>query len=129
MIVVDAGVVVSALIGSGTTAEAARHHLLGGSLAPELVDLEVGSVLRRLATAGRVSTARAEAALRDLQDLPLERASHRPFLARCWALRGSVTFYDAVYVALAEAAGTVLLTTDRRLTTAPGPRCEVQLLT
>jgi hypothetical protein len=35
---------------------------------------------------------------------------------------------DAVYVGLAEALDCPLLTADRRLADAPGPRCEIRLL-
>ena len=64
----------------------------------------------------------------DLADLPLQRASHRPLLARCWELRANVTVYDAAYVALAEALDTTLLTGDVRLTRATGPRCRMEVL-
>lgn len=48
---------------------------------------------------------------------------------RMWALRHSLSAYDATYVALAElTAATSLLTTDARLATAPGVRCTIQLL-
>ena len=36
--------------------------------------------------------------------------------------------YDAAYVALAEALDADLLTGDRRLAAAPGPRCRIVLL-
>jgi predicted nucleic acid-binding protein len=49
-------------------------------------------------------------------------------LRRCWELRDNATVYDAAYVALAEHLGVTLVTADRRLTEAPGPRCEVELL-
>jgi predicted nucleic acid-binding protein len=42
-------------------------------------------------------------------------------------LRANVTPYDAVYVALAEELGCLLLTADRRLSRAPGLRCEVEV--
>ena len=44
---------------------------------------------------------------------------------RAWALRESVTCYDACYVALAELLDVPLVTLDRRLARAPGPRCTV----
>ena len=42
------------------------------------------------------------------------------FLDRIWQLRENVSAYDAVYVALAEALGAVLVTGDRRLAGASG---------
>lgn len=48
--------------------------------------------------------------------------------AVCWELRPNLTFYDAAYVALAEALGATLPTGDRRLAEAPGPTCHVETL-
>jgi predicted nucleic acid-binding protein len=60
--------------------------------------------------------------------MPLQRASHRPLLARCWELRDNLSVYDASYVALAEALGASLLTGDQRLAGAAGSRCHVEVL-
>jgi len=43
--------------------------------------------------------------------------------ARVWALHPNVTAYDAAYVALAEELDAPLVTLDRRLPRADGPRC------
>lgn len=130
MIVVDASVLVPALADDGEDGDTARERLRGQSLvAPELIDLEVASVLRRLLLAGRLPARRGDLALVDLGDLPLRRAPHRPLLARCWDLKDNVTVYDAAYIALAEALEVVLVTADVRLSRAPGVRCEVELLT
>lgn len=130
MIVVDASVLAVALIDDGADGEAARARLGGERIAvPELIDLEVTSVARRLVGAGRLADARARQALTDLVDLPLERTPHRGLVSRCWALRENVTPYDAVYVALAEALGVTLLTADERLAAAPGPTCPFEVLT
>ncbi len=129
MIVVDASVVASALGDDGADGEDARTSLAGERLfAPELIDLEVASTWRRALGAGRLSNERALRALADLAALPLARAPHRPLMARIWELRDNLTLYDAAYVALAEALEARLLTADRRLTRAPGVRCEVTLL-
>jgi predicted nucleic acid-binding protein len=71
---------------------------------------------------------RAQLALLDLLDLPIRRAPHAPLLLRCWELRDNLTIYDAAYIALAEALGTVLLTADTRLANAPGLICPVEVL-
>ena len=129
MSVVDASVLATALGDDTAQGDTARTRLLGEDLtAPELIDLEVVSVLRRQLSAGRVDTRRAVLALQDLVDLPLRRVSHVPLLARCWELRDNLTVYDAAYVALAEALGTVLLTADERLARAPGVECEVEIV-
>lgn len=129
MIVVDASVLAVALSDDGQDGDTARARLRGEQLAaPEVIDLEVGSVLRRQLSAGTIDERRARLALDDLLDLPMRRAPHRPLLRRCWELRDNLTLYDAAYVALAEALGTALLTADTRLSKAPGVRCAVEVL-
>jgi predicted nucleic acid-binding protein len=64
----------------------------------------------------------------DLQALRLRRVEHRPLVARAWQLRGNLTIYDAMYVALAELLDAPLVTSDGRLAGAPGARCPVEVL-
>ncbi len=129
MIVVDASVLAPALADDGDDGDLARARLRQQVLAaPELIDLEVLSVLRRLLRSGRLPARRAEQAQFDLRDLPLRRAPHRPLLARCWSLRENLSIYDASYVALAEELDAVLVTADVRLSRAPGLRCRIDLL-
>lgn len=129
MIVVDASVVAPALADDGPDGDRARGRLLGETLsAPELIDLEVASVFRRAAFAGRLDERRAQQALADLDVLPLRRASHRRLLPRIWELRQSVSVYDAAYLALAEALGVAVLTADARLARSSGARCEIELV-
>lgn len=130
MIVVDASVVVTALADDDIDGDRARDRLRGESLAaPELIDLEVASVFRRLVLAGALPARRAELALSDLVALPVRRVPHRPLLPRCWDLRDNLTTYDASYVAAAEMLEVSLLTADARLAGAPGIRCAVELIT
>jgi predicted nucleic acid-binding protein len=129
VIVVDASVLATALGDDGPDGDYARAKLRGERLnAPEIVDLEVASVWRRQLQAGLIDPRRAQLALADLDAMPLRRAAHRPLLSRCWELRDNVTIYDASYVALAEALDATLLTADRRLASAVGPRCEIEVL-
>lgn len=129
MIVVDASVLVVALADDGAQGSQARRRLRGQRLvAPELVDLEVASVLRRLVATGSLAEQRAVAALDDLMDLPLMRVGHRRLLHRCWKLRANLTVYDAAYVAAAEVLSVPLLTADGRMAEAPGIRCAVEVL-
>lgn len=51
-----------------------------------------------------------------------------PFIDRIWELRSNLSVYDAWYVALAEALGTELFSTDQRLASAPGPRCPIKVV-
>jgi predicted nucleic acid-binding protein len=129
LIVVDAGVLVTALADDGSDGDRARLRLRGERLvAPHLIDVEVLSAWRRLAVAGKLDARRVALAIADLLALPVNRVAHGPLLGRAWELRGNLTIYDAVYVALAEALDTTLLTLDRRLATASGVRCAVEAL-
>ncbi|HEU0087850.1 MAG TPA: type II toxin-antitoxin system VapC family toxin [Pseudonocardiaceae bacterium] len=129
MIVVDASVLDPALADDSDEGDHFRRRLCGQRLAaPELIDLEVRSVLRSGVRRGLLDERRARLAWSDLVDAPLHRAPHRPLLPRTWELRDNLTTYVAAYVALAEILGTTLLTTDGKLTNVPGIRCEVELI-
>jgi len=129
VIVVDASVLAPALADDGTDGDRARSRLRGEQLvAPELVDLEVLSTLRRAARAGRLDERRSGQALDDLAALPLRRVPHLALVPRAWALRDNLTAYDAAYVALAEALDALLLTADGGIGKANGVRCEVEVL-
>jgi predicted nucleic acid-binding protein len=129
VIVVDASVLVTALGDDGDDGDRARDRLQGERLiAPHLIDIEVTSAWRRLAAAGALDERRAQFALEDLRSLRVDRVPHASLVARCWELRGSLTVYDAVYVALAETMAVPLLTADARLAGASGPKCEIEML-
>jgi len=64
----------------------------------------------------------------DLADLPLVRYPHDPFLERVWELHLSLSAYDAVYVALAEALDAPLVTCDGRLGRSHGHKARVEVL-
>lgn len=129
VLVVDASVLAVALSDDGSDGDAARDRLRGEDLfAPELLDLEVASVLRRQLMNGAIDARRAGLALTDLMAMPIQRAPHLALLGRAWELRENLTIYDAAYVALAEALQVHLLTGDKRLARAPGPRCHIEVL-
>lgn len=129
VIVVDASVLAVALGDDGADGRRARQRLTGEALAaPELIDLEVASVWRRHVAVKLMTARRADAAVSDLEDIPLRRCSHHPLLERIWALRRTVTPYDAAYAALAEALEVVLVTADARLARAPGLACDVEVI-
>ncbi|HYN31281.1 MAG TPA: type II toxin-antitoxin system VapC family toxin [Ilumatobacteraceae bacterium] len=129
MIVVDASIIVTGLADDGPDGDRIRARLRGERLiAPHLIDLEVASAWRRLASAGQLDQRRVTLALADLDSLRLERAPHGPLLGRCWELRDNLTIYDAAYVALAEAVDATLLTGDARLASAPGINCDVEVI-
>jgi predicted nucleic acid-binding protein len=129
VIVVDASVLAPALADDDADGDRVRLRLRGEQLvAPELVDLEVLSTLRRAVRAGRLDERRSGQALDDLAALPLRRVPHLPLLARAWELRDNLTAYDAAYVALAESLRALLLTADGGIEKASGVRCDVEIL-
>lgn len=130
MIVVDASVLVGALADPETDGERARRRLLEASElnAPCHVDLEVLSALARAVRRRLIDSIRATSAVADLGRITLRRYPVSAFVDRAWALRDSVTLYDAAYVALAEVLGAPLVTFDRRLAGAPGLECTIEVL-
>src|SRR6266511_2160751 len=125
MVVADASVVIDVLVGEAWAASQLAESWVA---APHLVDAEVGHVLRRRVRLGMLSAKPAVAALKDLSELELLRYEHTGLLSRSWELRDSLSFYDALYVALAESLDVPLLTYDTRLATAPGVLTTVQVL-
>lgn len=96
--------------------------------APQLLDIEITQVLRRLSQRKEVSVVRAEQALEDLDDLLIERHDHQTLVPRIWQLRDSLTAYDGAYVALAEALDAPLLTCDAKLAGAHGHHATIELV-
>lgn len=111
----------------GTSARAVAAQA-GEAAMPDLADVETTAVLRKRWIGGTITTSRFAAAINDLSQLPFHRYPARPLLHRAFELRGNITVYDAIYVALAEALDCDLVTADRRLARAPGPRCKIRVL-
>jgi predicted nucleic acid-binding protein len=127
-LVVDASVLIAALVDSGPAGEWAEGVLAGGSLhAPELVRVEAANILRRLERAGALSVPEANAAFEDMVELNIELFPFDPFADRIWELRHAVTSYDAWYVAVAEMLKLPLATLDGRLSRTTGPTCEFRV--
>jgi predicted nucleic acid-binding protein len=116
MIVLDASAVVEFLVG-GECASLIQSHLAlhGEWIAPHILDVEVLSALRNLAAGRKIDPTRCDQLLTDLAALPAQRYPHTALLARVWELRHNFTPYDATYIALAEATGSVLYTCDEKL--------------
>lgn len=133
MPVVDASIVVTILADAEHAGWAeAQLATRGGDRSlwvPHLIDAEVGQALRRRVAAGRLDDGRADAALLDLSRMPLRRIDHVGLVHRAWQLRHNLSFYDALYVALAEALDAPLITLDRRLARAAADVCGAEVLT
>lgn len=120
MTVVDASAAVEYLLQTNLGLRVAQLIEDDDIVAPELIDVEVLAVLRRECLAGRMDRKRAEEAVADLRDWPLERIRHRDLLRGAWELRGHATAYDAMYVQTAKLHNAALVTADGPLARAPG---------
>jgi len=124
VIVVDATVVVAALVATDTDGAWAAGIVCAGPMAaPHLMPVEAAAVLRRSVIRGQLDPSAARLAHDDLSRLRVDLYPYQPLAERVWSLRDNVTTYDGWYVALAEALGVGLATLDRRLALAPGPAC------
>jgi len=130
MAVLDASVVVDALVTVGKAGERSRAELrtLAELQVPAIFTAEVTSALRGLVHAQALSPVRAVTALRQVLSIRTIQYPFEPFARRTWELRENVTVYDAWYIALAEWLDTELVTADKRLANAAGPRCPVRYL-
>ena len=129
MLVVDASCLFEVVTG-GPLAEQVRGRLAADhdQAAPHIVDVEVFGVIRRDFLLGQLDRTHASQAVQDLASWGGERFGHRLLLDRAWELRDTVRGWDAMYVALAEAFGAVLLTMDGRLARADGPSCRIDVV-
>jgi predicted nucleic acid-binding protein len=122
--VVDSSALAAALIDSGTDGEWARAQMAQQDLAaPDHLLVEVSNVLRRAVLGGLIGHDVAALAQRDLLQVPVGLFPFQPLAERVWELHPTVTAYDAAFVALAEGLQAPLVTLDRRLARASGPRC------
>lgn len=128
-LVVDASAVVEAVTNDRAVGRTARA-LLGSSIthAPHLIDAELGSVMRRLALGKVLAADTAFYRLGLAQGLVTTRHElTRAMSTFAWQLRDALTFYDALYVALARGIDCPLVTADLKL--AEVARRHVEVLT
>jgi len=129
MAVVDASVIFE-FLALGDRKEAVAERLFGEQRvlwAPELLDAEVGSALRRAVRHKSIEADKAAEVLGELRTLPIHRVSHERLAQFAWLLRDNVSFYDGLYVALAQLLEKPLLTFDMRLARA-GVDVEIEVL-
>ena len=127
-VVVDASVVVAALVDSGPAGTWSAAALQGRTYvaAPELLPFEVANVLRRLAAGEKLVDEVARAAHHDLLRLDVALWPYQPLADEAWRNRGSLSMPDASYIALARLVDAPLLTLDERLACTAGPLCVVR---
>jgi predicted nucleic acid-binding protein len=95
---------------------------------PEGFELEVAHALRGIVLRGVLDWRDYSTQLALLMDLDVHKIPVSLLLPRVAQLGQTVGAFDAAFVALAEVLRAPLLTTDARLTRAPGPRCEFLLV-
>jgi predicted nucleic acid-binding protein len=99
-------------------------------IAPDLIEAEVGNVLWKAVRRNRISRGEAENSLRHFAALAIQMLPTSDLLGQALqiAVAGDRSFYDSLYVALALATKTDLLTADERLVNALGSRFPVRWL-
>ena len=128
-LVVDSSAVVALLLANSRETKRLRSLLSDRAIyVPELLDIEVMSVLRRLNRSGELTDLQAEAALAALAEFPATRVTHRVLLPQVWSLRANVSACDASYVALAMRLSATLVTADARLARAVDGLLSVELV-
>lgn len=113
--VVDASVAVEYLLKTPLGLTVADTLENASLIAPELIDAEVLSALRRGVLRGVLEETRAMLVVESLAHWPVDRISHRELVPLAWQYYQNVSAYDAFYVAVARAYGLPLLTADGRL--------------
>ncbi len=126
--VVDASVAVEYLLRTPIGLTVADMIETSSLVAPEILDAEVLSVLRRAVLNGHLQEARARMVIDDLRRWPVDRISHRFLASFAWQHYHNISAYDAFYVAAARAQGLPLITADARLSKASGLGVMVHLV-
>lgn len=113
--VIDVSAMIEVFVGENPEPQLRKRVLLGQLAVPELFDVEMLSVLRKLERAGKLTPEIAQTMVAEIANSPVARTPHRPLLDRIWELRHSVRPYDGAYIALAESLEVPLITCDAKL--------------
>ncbi len=124
LLVLDASALVAVLADASGVGTAVAEAIAGHALAaPELLPFDAANVLRRLELGRQLAPESAALAHRDLLDLPIQLWPYATLATEAWRLRGSLTLYDAPYVALASRLDAPLVTLDQRLARTASSTC------
>jgi predicted nucleic acid-binding protein len=119
-VVVDSSALVDLVVQTERAPAVAQAVGTTDMVAPDVINPEVLSILRRLERTGELAPRRAVQAVDDLMDAPVRRFSTLALLAEAWTLQANVSAADACYVVLARILRCPLVTADRQLSRAPG---------
>ncbi|GAA0592768.1 type II toxin-antitoxin system ribonuclease VapC1 [Kutzneria viridogrisea] len=125
--VVDTSALIALFTGNEQDRALVNRMLATTAAAPELLDAEVLSVLRRMVRHGDLTRNQARVTLTTIQASPITRIPHANLVDRAWQLQDSITAYDALYVALAELLDVPLITCDAKLAGSNGHQAKVEL--
>lgn len=128
MIVIDASAATLAAIDRGARGAACRRAITNEAAAPWHFDAEAGQSIRGLVLRRLLSPAEGRTTLELASGLASWRYPLGSLAPRAWELINSVSFYDALYVSLAERLSAALVTADAKLARAKGPRCDFVLV-
>jgi predicted nucleic acid-binding protein len=127
-VVMDASAVIAILLdptGKGEEVyQAVRDSEL---LAPTVLPYEVFNVLRRRWSAGMLSEGDAQRALDAFEELEIDLWQWLTLRDRVWGLKGSITTYDAAYIALTQLLDCPLITANAKLAAVAPSNCEIRL--
>jgi predicted nucleic acid-binding protein len=129
LIVADASFLLEVLLnGSVNERAAAAIESAGLICAPQLVDYEVMSGIRRQVLAKRLTPPIALETLALFRMIRIERYPMMLYASRIWELHRNISIYDAAYVALAEHLDASLYTRDRKLAAAPNHKARIVMV-
>ncbi|MDH6132308.1 putative nucleic acid-binding protein [Kitasatospora sp. MAA4] len=129
MIVVDCSALVHALTDHGPAGSAVRKRLSAATAlaAPGLLDYEIVSAVFGMVRGGKLAEREAAKAVADYQALAVTRHETLALWRRVRELNHNISAYDAQYVALAEALGAPLITSDARIGRSGAAKCDIEV--
>ncbi|MFJ3217019.1 type II toxin-antitoxin system VapC family toxin [Kitasatospora sp. NPDC086801] len=129
MIVIDCSALVLVLTAHSSDGELIRSRVAeaGDVYAPTLLDYEIQAALLGVQRGGKLTEKEVEKAVAAYRMLPLVKRETLPFWDGVKRLHADLSAYDAQYVALAEALGVPLITSDARIERSGAAKCEIEI--
>ncbi len=124
-VVLDASAMVELLLDTERSSQIRASLRERSLVAPAHFDAEVMSAIGRLQRNGELAERGAATRIERLAQAPIRRAPLAPLLSAAWVRRGDTRLTDALYIELAAALDTVVVTTDLRLARAHPTRTHV----